>query len=502
MPATPSHAIGLAVAGLVGASLALAGPARAQDAAPLDAVPPPFDDLEARGRADVEPPPTLEPVHVVLAGARVLTAAGDDWPAGYVVLQDGAIVDLGPGEAPAVDGATVLDVTGKVITPGIIDTHSHLGVYPSPGARAHRDGNEATSPTTGGVWAEHASWPQDPGLARAAAGGVTTLHILPGSANLIGGRGVTLQVVPARGPRAMRFPGAPETLKMACGENPKRVYQGQGPSTRMGNLYGQRSAYLRAESYLARWEQWADKAEKARKALEAWREENAGRLEKGKDPKSPEPDPPPPPPDRDLELESLVGVMQGWVLPQIHCYRADDMLAVLQLADEFGWSVRSFHHGLEAYKIRDILAREQVSVSTWADWWGFKLEAYDGIPQNAALVHQAGGIAVIHSDSAIGIQRLNQEAAKAWRAGREAGIALTADEVLGWITKNAAWTLGIEDRTGTLEVGKRGDVVVWDRDPFSVYARAELVFVAGSLIWDAERPPGWSDFSLGQEVVP
>lgn len=479
---------------LVALVLATALPAIAADPAS-------FADFEERGKAAVEPAAALETAHVVLDNATVMTATGQVHAPGYVILEDGLITAVGAGPAPASEG-TRLDLEGQFVTPGLIDTHSHLGVYPSPGARAHSDGNEATSPTTPGVWAEHSVWPQDPGFLRAVAGGITALQILPGSANLIGGRGVVLQAIPARGSRGMRFPGAPETIKMACGENPKRVYENSGPSTRMGNLRGQRTAYLKAESYRDSWLDWELKSEKARKKLEDWKETNQARVDAGKEPKSPKPSPLPPPPGRDLEMETLVGVMEGRVLPQIHCYRADDMLSMMQVADEFGWRVRSFHHALEAYKIRDILADREVSVSTWADWWGFKMEAYDGIPQNAAMVHQAGGRAVIHSDSSIGIQRLNQEAAKAWRSGREAGIELDADDVLTWITLNPAWSLGIEESTGSLEVGKRGDVVVWTQDPFSVYSEARLVFVGGALIYDKDRPPAWSDFEVGQGVAP
>ncbi|MFK7929037.1 MAG: amidohydrolase family protein [Myxococcota bacterium] len=462
----------------------------------------PFSELEARGVAPIEPAAELDKAHVVLAGGTVMTAVGQVYEPGWIELKDGQIVSLGEGEAPQRPGAAVLDVSGQFVTPGLIDTHSHLGVYPSPGARAHRDGNEMTRPTTGGVWAEHSVWPQDPGFLRAVAGGVTSLQILPGSANLIGGRGVVLQAIPARGGRAMRFPGAPETLKMACGENPKRVYEKSGPSTRMGNLHGQRSAYIAATEYQRTWQKWSGETEKAESLLQKWTTKNQARLDAGKAPKGTKPKPADNPPKRDLEMETLVGVIEGRVMPQVHCYRADDMLSFLQLADEFGFEVRSFHHALEAYKIRDILAERQVSVSTWADWWGFKMEAYDGIPQNAAMVEQAGGRTIIHSDSAIGIQRLNQEAAKAWRSGTEAGIEITADRALAWITLNPAWALGIHDQTGSLEAGKRADVVVWTADPFSVYSKAKLVFVGGSLIYDVERPPPWSDFETGQGVTP
>jgi imidazolonepropionase-like amidohydrolase len=387
-----------------------------------------------------------------------------------------------------------VDATDRFVTPGLIDTHSHLGVYASPGGRAHGDGNEATAPTTPGVWAEHSFWPQDPGLARAIAGGVTTLLALPGSANLVGGRGVVMSVVPARGSRAMRFPGAPEHVKMACGENPKRVYgehKGSAPSTRMGNLRGQRTAFLEAVAYRDRWERFEEESEG---------DHGSGSNKKGKG--SDRGDQDKEPPQRDLDLETLVGVLDGRIHPQIHCYRADDMLSMVQLSDEFGFQIRSFHHALEAYKIRDVLADQGIASSTWADWWGFKLEAFDGIQENAGLLTEAGATAIIHSDSGIGIQRLNQEASKAFYAALQAGIELSEDSAIRWVTANPAWALGIDEETGTLEVGKRGDVVVWSGHPLSVYSRADLVFVDGALRWDAERPSTWSDFQVGWEVTP
>jgi imidazolonepropionase-like amidohydrolase len=449
-------------------------------------------DLEAAGLRPVEPSASeAPPGPVVLAGGTVMTAAGARYSPGYVVMQGGKISALGEGQPPAVQGATVLDVTGRFVTPGIIDTHSHLGVYPMPGARAHSDGNEATRPTTPGVWAEHSIWPQDPGFGLAIAGGITTLQILPGSANLVGGRGVIVRSVPARGGRAMRFPGAPETVKMACGENPKRVYgeKSQAPSTRMGNLRGQRQAFLEARSYARAW------ADYEKKLPPEGEEEPKKKKDKGGGE-------PPKPPERDLDKETLAGILEGRFLPQVHCYRADDMLSFLQVADEFGFSVRSFHHATEAYKIRDVLVQKNVAASVWADWWGFKLEAYDAIPEGAALLEEAGGKPVIHSDSPVGIQRLNQEASKAYYAGVHAGITLDEDDALRWITANPAWALGIDKETGTLEAGKRADVVVWDHHPLSVYARAQLVFVDGALRYDHARPPIRSDFELGKEMSP
>ncbi|MCA9515226.1 MAG: hypothetical protein KC635_09815, partial [Myxococcales bacterium] len=378
-----------------------------------------LEPLEERAHAVVEAPPPPASEAFTLRGGVVMTATGHRWDPGYVVVENGRIAAVGEGEPPSRVGR-VVDVSGHVVTPGLIDVHSHLGVYPQPSVGAHMDGNEATSPNTAGVWAEHGFWPEDPGLERASAGGITTLEILPGSANLIGGRGVILHLRPMRSARAMRFPGAPDTVKMACGENPKRVYgrKGSAPMTRMGNGRGFRAAFA---------------------AARAWLEENRDKpVAKVK---------------RDLEMETLAGVLTGRILVQVHCYRADDMLTFLQVADEFGISVRAFHHALEAYKIRDVLAARKIGVATWADWWGFKMEAYDGIPENLALVDEAGGRAIVHSDSPEGIQRLNQEAAKGLASGRAAGVSLDEDKALRWITANPAWALGVDAEVGTLEVG-------------------------------------------------
>ena len=467
---------------------ALAGAAEESDVADSERSAETLAERQLRGRQAVEVLVEATAPPTVLRAATVWTATGDRIQDGYVVLQEGKITAVGQGASPEVDGAVVLDLQGRHITPGLIDTHSHLGVYPSPGARAHGDGNEMTAPTTPGVWAEHSVWPQDPGFQRAIAGGVTTMQILPGSANLIGGRGVVVRSLPARGSRAMRFPGAPETIKMACGENPKRVYgERGGPGTRMGNLRGQREAFLKAVAYAEKWERHDRRSDN---------DDGKKRRSRGRDGG----DGGGAAPDRDLDMDTLAGVLRGDILPHVHCYRADDMLSMLQLADEFGFSIRSFHHATEAYKIRDILAEREVAASVWADWWGFKLEAYDAVPAGAAMVHDAGARTVIHSDSGIGIQRLNQEAAKALRAGRELGLELQDEDAIVWITANPAWALGIDEQTGSLQPGKRADVVVWDGPPLSVYSSVDQVYVDGVLRYDRSRSPTWSDFEIGQEV--
>jgi imidazolonepropionase-like amidohydrolase len=436
---------------------------------PSDRVPFEPADLYASTYKALPSRPTL------ITNATVLTATGDRIEGGSVLLQGGRIVAVGRQVAtPA--GAVVVDARGKWVTPGIIDAHSHLGVYASPEVDAHNDGNEMTDPVTGDVWAEHSIWPQDPQIPLALAGGVTTQHILPGSANLIGGRSVTVKNVPGRSAADMKFPGAPYGLKMACGENPKRTYgeeKGRFPSTRMGNIAGAREAWAEAADYRQEWDDYR-------------REKAAGKDES--------------PPERDIEMESLLGVLDGKILVQNHCYRADEMVEMIAMAKEFGYKVAAFHHAVEAYKIADVLAENGICAALWADSWGFKMEALDGIRENVALVdHAKNGCAIVHSDSALGIQRLNQEAAKAMAAGRRMGFPLREEDAIRWITINPAKALGIADQTGSLAEGKMADVVVWSGNPFSVYSKAEQVYIDGALIYDRNDPARQPrmDFSVG-----
>ncbi len=407
----------------------------------------------------------------LIRNATILTATGPAIANGSVLLRDGKVVQVGTNITAPSD-ASVIDANGKWVTPGVIDTHSHMGVYAAPGIASLSDGNEMTDPVTAQVWAEHSLWPQDPQFALALAGGITSAMILPGSGNLIGGRGVTIKNVPSRTMQGMKFPGAPHGLKMACGENPKRVYgeRTRAPSTSMGNMAGYRMAWIRAVKY--------------RDDLAAWKKAGADPTKR---------------PARDLQLETLAGVLDGEILVQNHCYRADEMANMIDLAKEFGYKIASFHHAVESYKVRDLLAREGICSSMWADWWGFKLEAYDGIQANIPLVHEAGACAIVHSDDAQGIQRLNQEAAKAMTAGKQAGITLTREDAIKWITINPAKALGIDQWTGSLEPGKMADVVIWTGDPFSVYSKAEKVFIDGALIYDRNDPrfQPKSDFILG-----
>ncbi len=423
----------------------------------------------------------------LIRGATLLDGDGGRLDNADLLLRDGKVVAI--GQSLDADDATVIDASGRWITPGLIDVHSHLGVYASPGMEAHSDGNEMAEPTTSGVWAEHAVWPQDPGFAAALAGGVTTLQVLPGSGNLIGGRGVTLRNVVATTYQAMKFPGAPNGLKMACGENPKRFYGGQGksPMTRMGNVAGYRQAFADAQAYQRGWQTF----EREQAAFE-----NRGKREKNAAP--------PAQPERRLDMETLVGAMRGEILVHIHCYRADEMAIMLDLAKEFGFRIAAFHHGVEAYKLADRLAADGVCGALWADWWGFKMEAYDAIWENIAFVdHPANGCAIVHSDSAEGIQRLNQEAAKAMSRGNQAGLTIAPERAIRWITSNPARSLGVADQVGSLTVGKRADVVIWNRDPFSVYALVDQVYLDGAKVFDRAEPAAQpaSDFMLGQPAT-
>ena len=410
--------------------------------------------------------------NMAIVGGTVFTGAGQRIENGVVIVTDGKVAAVGGASTPVPAGYRVVDARGRFVTPGIIDVHSHLGVYPSPGVSGMSDGNEATSPNTAQVWAEHSIWPQDPGFNTARAGGITTLQVLPGSANLFGGRGVTLRNVPSVTMQGMKMPGAPYGLKMACGENPSRVYGGRNssPATGMGNVAGYRAAFIAARDYKAKWDKW--------------REDGEGS-----------------PPTRNLQLETLAGVLDGTVLVQNHCYRADEMAVMIDIANEFGYEITAFHHAIEAYKVAPLLAREGICADMWTGWWGFKMEALDAVEANAALVDAPeGSCAVIHSDDAELTQRLNQEAAAALAAGRRIGMNISEERAISWITLNPARSLGIADQTGSLETGKRADVVIWSANPFSVYARADQVFIDGALTFDRANPAyqPLSDFELGQ----
>ncbi|WP_228729859.1 amidohydrolase [Shewanella avicenniae] len=393
-----------------------------------------------------------------------MPANGPEITNGVVLLKDGKIYAVGQ-DIKVPKNFEVIDGQGKWVTPGIIDIHSHLGAFSSPGIPSMRNGNEKTDKNTAEVWVEHSVWPQDPAFQRAREGGVTTMLVLPGSANLFGGRSVVIKNVPAATAQEMKFPDTRYGVKMACGENPiTYAAKGHDPYTRMGNMAGFRKAFIDAQEYLAK-------------------KKNGS------------------PVKEDLELETLSGVLAGDIDVHIHCYRADEMAQMVDLSHEFNFKINSFHHATQAYKIANLLAKEKIAVATWSDRWGFKMEAYDAVPMNAAALEWAGVNVSIHSDSSVLIQRLNVEAAKAMAQAKRANQPISREQALRWITLNPAEKMGLADRIGSIVKGKNADVVLWDHDPFSIYAKAEKVFIDGKVVVDRNSPHTFSsDFLLGQPV--
>ena len=404
----------------------------------------------------------------VLRNVNIYTGVGPLIRNGAVYLRDGKVVAVGQTvDAPA--DAMVVDGQGKFVTPGIIDVHSHLGVYAAPGGAALSDGNEATNPNTSYVWAEHSVWPQDPQFPRDLAGGVTTMQILPGSANLFGGRSVVLKTVPSRTVQGMKFPGAKYGLKMACGENPKRVYENRGPSTRMGNVAGYRTAWIAAEQYRRRWDKWL-----------ANRQGD--------------------PPARDLGLETLAEVLRGDILVHNHCYRADEMAQMIDIANEFGYKIRSLPPRRGGVQDRRPAGEERHRRLALGRL-GWLQDGGDRRHRRATSrwCRRRGRGPSCTRDDPSGSQRLNQEAAKALAEGRRLGIPLTDEDAIRWITVNPAWALDLQDRIGSLEPGKNADLVLWTGNPLSVYSRVEKVWIDGALRYDLRDPrEQWrTDFELG-----
>ncbi len=341
---------------------------------------------------------------VLIKNAVVMTVTHGNIQSGSVYIKDGKIAAVGK-DVKAPSTATVLDAGGKYLTPGIIDSHSHIAL--------DDDVNEATSPVTPQMMMIDAFDYQDKAIYRGLAGGVTTSLLLHGSANMIGGQAVVIKHKYGASRDAMLFPGAPRSIKFASGENPKRVYgdKDQLPSTRMGNFAVQRAALVEAQDYMRDWDDYNAKVKLGDKDAK--------------------------PPKHDLKLEALADVLRGKLLVQIHCYRADELLTEMAIAKEFGYKVRAFHHALEAYKVADELASQGVAIATFSDWWGYKQEAWDAIPWNAVLSMRKGVRVAIKSDSEDLARRLNQEAAKTMRYG-----GATEEEALKMITINPAWIIG------------------------------------------------------------
>src|SRR5690348_15655387 len=385
---------------------------------------------------------------VLIKNAIILTATHGRIANGSVLVRRGKIAEVGTNiAAPA--GVTVIDAGGKYLTPGIIDSHSHMAL--------DGDVNEATSPVVPHMIMLDAFDYTDRMIYRALAGGVTSALLLHGSADMIGGQAVAIKTKYGLSRDQLLFPGAPQSIKFASGENPKRVFgaRNQLPSTRMGNFEVMRQSFLDAQDYMRQWDAFNEKAKTDKNAT---------------------------PPKRDLKLDALADILRGKLLVQIHCYRADEFLTEMAIAKEFGYKIRAFHHALEAYKVADKIAANGVAIATWPDWWGFKYEAWDGIPWNAAISAHKGVRVALKSDSEDVTRRLNQDAGKIMRYG------LTEEEALKSITLNPAWIMGIDDRVGSIDVGKDADITIWNSYPLSSTALADKVLIDGDVYFDRSLP--------------
>ncbi len=397
-------------------------------------------------------PPVQAPTFhndVVIKGATILTVTHGKIENGSIYIHNGKIAAVGQSvQAPA--NATVIDAAGKWVMPGIIDAHSHIALSD--------DINEPTNPVTPHMMMRDAFDYNDKAIYRALAGGVTTSLLLHGSGNMIGGQSIVIKHKYGLGRDELLFPGAPQSIKFASGENPKRVYgaKNQLPSTRMGNFEVMRAAFIEAREYMRQWDDYEAKVKKGDKD--------------------------PTPPKRDLRLEALADILRGKLLVQIHCYRADEFLTEMEIAKEFGYKIRAFHHALEAYKVADKIAANGVAIATWPDWWGFKYEAWDGIPWNAAISAHKGVRVALKSDSEDLTRRLNQDAGKAIHYG------LTEEEALKAITLNPAWIIGVDDRVGSIDVGKDADITIWNSYPLSSAALVDKVLIDGDLFFDRSLP--------------
>ena len=402
---------------------------------------------------------------IAIANGKVLTITRGTLEPGTVLVEAGRIVAVGQ-EVTVPEDAEVYDAAGKVVMPGLIDAHCHVGIFPEGLGWEHSDGNEMTDPITPHLRALDAVHPQDPAFAELVAAGVTTVLTLPGSGNLIGGQGVCIKTAPKPSIDQMVLL-EPAGMKMALGENPKRVYKDQKktPSTRMGNAAVLRDALVQAQNYLDKW----DRYETELSAYEAKRE--AGD-DKAEEPKRPE---------RDLKLEALGKVLRREMKTRMHAHRADDMLTAVRIAEEFGLDL-TLEHATEGYKIADILAAKSIPVTAGPILFSrSKPELKDMMPKNPGLMSKAGVQVAIQTDEMSAVKYLAINAALAVREGMPEEDALKA------ITINAAKVIGVEDRVGSLEVGKDADIVVFDGHPLDYRTVVDLVLVDGQVAFVREE---------------
>ena len=388
------------------------------------------------------------PQATVIKDATIFTVTHGNIPKGSILIRDGKIAEVGPG-VTAPPGATVIDAAGQFVTPGIIDPHSHIAI--SGGV------NEGSLAVTSMTAIEDVLDPTDINIYRELAGGVTTTLTLHGSANPIGGTSATIKLRWGKDARGLLFAGAKPGLKFALGENVKRGgTTGRYPASRMGTEDVIRTAFIEAQEYMKSQEEYKRRAAAGdRTAI---------------------------PPKRNLTLEPLAEVLRGERLAYVHGYRADELLMMIRLADEFGFKVNSFEHVLEGYKIAREIAAHGAVGSTFADSWAYKAEAWDAIPYNAAIMVRKGVLTALNSDSAERARRMNQEAARAMKYG-----GLNEQEALALITINPARELKIEARVGSIEPGKDADLVIWNHHPLSVYAVAQQTFVDGEICFDIRK---------------
>ena len=405
---------------------------------------------QQRGAAQAPARPAAPPV--LIRNATILTASRGTLENTDIVMRGGKIAAIGTNLA-APSGGRTIDATGKFVIPGIIDAHSHSMADAI---------NEGVYSVTSMVRIADVLDANTPGIYRQLAGGTTTLNILHGSANTIGGQNAIVKLKLGRPLDEMMFPGAKPGIKFALGENVKRsnsnVAPGQErryPATRMGVADVLRDAFTRARDYQTAWAEYRTARAAGRNVLA---------------------------PRRDLELEPLVEILEGKRDVHAHSYVASEIAMLLQVADEFGFKIKTLQHILEGYKVAPEIAKHGAGASTFADMWGYKLEAYDAIPHNAAIMTRAGVVVSINSDSDERARRLNLDAAKMIKYGD-----MSEQEALRMITLNPAIQLGIQDRVGSIDVGKDADLSIWNGNPLSVYSRVETTFIEGEVFFDREQ---------------
>ncbi|MEO7993610.1 MAG: amidohydrolase [bacterium] len=415
-----------------------------------------------------DPPPPSR--HVVIANAHVLPVDGAAFD-GMVEIENGRFTYVGPRRAPN-PSASFIDAQGAWLVPGFVDPHSHMGVYSYPGVEANSDGNEATDPVTPQVRSIDAINLEDPAFLMAVMGGVTSAFVIPGSANIIGGQGSIIKLIPGANidQRIVLSPGG---MKMATGENPKRTYGGRGqlPATRMGIAAGFREAFTAAQNYKAKWDRYEEKEREYDTKYAAWQTGNGALAD---EPERPEP------PEIDIKLDALKQVLERKIPVHCHCHRADDILLVLRLREEFGFDLAALHHATEAYLVIDEIKRANVPVVQFATYWaGAKIELDNMTPKNPGLCYKAGLKVALHTDHPVVSQEyFRDEGALAWAQG------MPHDATLRAMTLTPAEILRVDKRLGSITVGKDADCTLFSGDPLDIQSHALKVWIDGSLAYD------------------